>query len=157
MMNWFWRNSYRVGFRAARVWWWLRRPDHHGAVVAVWLSERILVVQQSYRSNLSWPGGGIRRGEDPRDTALRELAEEIGLVVMPDDLAFAREIIVDWDFRRDHVRIFELHLQAEPQLEVDCREIVAARFIEPEMLLREKGIPPFILAYLCCPVGHALT
>jgi 8-oxo-dGTP diphosphatase len=148
MMNWFWRNAYRVCYRGARLWWWLRHPDHHGVVVAIWFNERILVVQQSYRPNLSWPGGGMQWGESPRDTALRELAEEIGLVVRPDDLAFAREIIAEWDFRRDHVSIFELHLHADPQLRIDGREIVAAWFMEPRKLLRAKGTPPFVRAYL---------
>jgi 8-oxo-dGTP diphosphatase len=59
MINWFWRIAYRISFRAARLWWWLRRPDHHGAVVAIWFDERILIVQQSYRTNLSWPGGSL--------------------------------------------------------------------------------------------------
>src|SRR3712207_7154589 len=64
---------YTTLFRS--LWWWLRRPDHHGAVVAVWLGRRILVVQQSYRSNLSWPGGGIRRGESPRDRSEEHTSE----------------------------------------------------------------------------------
>jgi 8-oxo-dGTP diphosphatase len=59
MINLFWRIAYRISFSAARLWWWLRRPDHHGAVVAIWFDERILIVQQSYRTNLSWPGGSL--------------------------------------------------------------------------------------------------
>jgi hypothetical protein len=51
-MDRFWRLAYRVGFRAAQLWWRLRRPAHDGAVVAVWLDWRILAVQQSYRANL---------------------------------------------------------------------------------------------------------
>ena len=144
----FWRLAYRVGFRAARLWWRLRRPDHDGAVVAVWLDGRILAVQQSYRSNLSWPGGGIRRGEEPREAARRELREELGLEVRPDDLVLAREMVVDWDFRRERVRVFELRLRAEPVLRIDNREIVAARFVEPRALLAEAVLPPFIRAHL---------
>lgn len=147
-MDWPWRAAYRVGFRAARLWWRLRRPDHDGAVVAIWLGGRVLVVQQSYRTNLSWPGGGIRRGEEPRDAARRELREELGLLVGPDDLVFAREMVVDWDYRRDRVRIFEMHLRAEPAIRLDNREIVAARFMEPRALLAEEGLPPFIRAHL---------
>ena len=143
-----WRLAYRVGFRAARLWWRRRRPAHDGAVVAVWLGGRVLAVRQSYRSNLSWPGGGIRRGEAPREAVRRELREELGLEVGPDDLVFAREMVVDWDFRRDHVRVFEVHLRAEPDLRIDNREIVAARFVEPRALLAEEGLPPFIRAYL---------
>ncbi len=143
-----WRLAYRLGFRAARLWWRLRRPAHDGAVVAVWLGGRVLAVQQSYRANPSWSGGGIRRGEEPREAARRELREELGLEVAPDDLVLAREMVVDWDFRRDHVRIFELHLRTGPVLRIDNREIVAARFVEPRALLAEGGLPPFIRAYL---------
>ena len=143
-----WRLAYRVGFRAARLWWRLRRPHHDGAVVAVWCDGRVLVVQQSYRANLSWPGGGIRRGEEPREAARRELREELGLLVYPGDLVLARDTVVDWDFRRDRVRVFELRLREEPVLRLDNREIVAARFVEPQALLAEEVLPPFIRAYL---------
>ena len=148
IMDRFWRLAYRVGFRAARLWWRLRRPDHDGAVVAIWLGGRILAVQQSYRANPSWPGGGIRRGEEPREAARRELREELGLEVAPDDLVLAREMVVEWDFRREHVRVFELRLHEEPSLRIDNREVVAARFVEPRALLAEAVLPPFIRAYL---------
>ena len=49
-MDRFWRLAYRVGFRAARLWWRVRRPAHDGAVVAVWVDGRVLAVQQSYRT-----------------------------------------------------------------------------------------------------------
>lgn len=143
-----WRAAYRLGFRAARLWWWLRRPDHHGAVVAVWLDGRVLVVRQSYRSNPYWPGGGSRRGEDPRETARRELAEELGLVVRPGDLVPAGEMTAEWDFRQDHVHIYELHLPAGPRIRVDNREIVGATFVDPEVLLARADLPPYIRAHL---------
>jgi 8-oxo-dGTP diphosphatase len=148
-----WRVAYWIGFRLVRVWWWLRRPNHHGALVAIWVGGRVLTVRQSYRANLSWPGGGIRRGEDPRDAACRELAEELGLVVRPSELTPVREIIIDCDFRRDHVSVFELHLQAEPRLRIDNREIVAAHFVEPLPLLAERHLSPIIRAYFIDPVN----
>jgi ADP-ribose pyrophosphatase YjhB (NUDIX family) len=147
-MDRFWRLAYRGGFRAARLWWRLRRPAYEGAAVTVWLDGRVLAVQPSYRANPSWPGGGVRRGEEARKAARRELREELGLEVAPDDLVFAREMVVDWDFRRERVRVFELRLRAEPVLRIDNREIVAARFVEPRALLAEPVLPPFIRAYL---------
>ena len=68
--------------------------------------------------------------------------------VRPDDLVLARDMVVDWDYRREHVRDFELRLRAEPDLRIDNREIVAARFVEPQALLAEAVLPPFIGAYL---------
>ncbi len=153
VVDWPWRLAYRVGFRLARVWWRLRRPDHDGAMVAVWVDGRVLAVQQSYRTNPSWPGGGIRRGEEPREAARRELREELGLEVAADDLVFAREMAVEWDYRREHVRVFELRLHEEPVIRIDNREIVAARFVEPRALLAEAVLPPFIRAHLG---GHRL-
>ena len=115
---------------------------------AVWLGGRVPAVSRSHRTHSSLPCGGIRRGEEPREAARRELREELGLEVAPDDLALAREMTVDWDFRRERVRVFELRLHAEPALRIDNREIVAARFVEPRALLAEAVLPPFIRAYL---------
>jgi 8-oxo-dGTP diphosphatase len=150
-LGWPWRLVHRLGFRAARLWWRLRRPAHDGAVVAVWWNGRVLAVQRSCRANPSWPGGGMRRGEEPREAARRELREDLGLEVAPDDLVFAREMVVDWDSRREHVRDFELRLRAEPVLRPDNREIVAARFVQPRAPLAEPVLPPFIRAYLGQP------
>ena len=69
-------------------------------------------------------------------------------MVALDDLVLVREMVVDWDFRREHVRVFELRLHAEPALRIDNREIVAARFVEPWALLAEAALPPFNRAHL---------
>jgi 8-oxo-dGTP diphosphatase len=148
MIDWFWRISYWLGFRMVRTWWWLRRPDRAGVHVAIWLDGRVLIVRQSYRSNLSFPGGGIKRGERPRDAARRELLEELGLVVEPDDLVLVREMVIDWEFCSDHVRLFELHLSVEPSLKIDNREIVAAQYSAPAALLADPTISPVIRTYL---------
>src|SRR4051794_13325038 len=103
-----WQVTYWVGFRVARCWWWLRRPLYDGTVVAVWLDGRILVVRQSYRRSPTWPGGGVSSGETPHEAVRRELAEEVGLSVRAEELVLAGEIETLLDFRRDHVRIFEL-------------------------------------------------
>jgi hypothetical protein len=57
-------------------------------------------------------------------------------------------MVVDWDFRRERVRILELRLTAEPVLRIDNREIVAARFVDPRALLAADDLPPFTRACL---------
>ena len=89
MVDRLWRLAHRLGFRAARLRRRLRRPAHDGAVAAVWPGGRVLAVQQSYRTHPFWPGGGIRRGEAPREAARRELREELGRDVGRGDRALA--------------------------------------------------------------------
>ena len=141
------RLAYRLGFRALRLWWFLRRPSHRGAVVAVWHEGRVLMLRQSYRRTLDFPGGGLARDEAPRAAACRELAEEVGLAVPADALRLVREMTASCDYRRDHVAIFELRLERPPTLRLDGREVVAAAFMAPEAVLAAE-ISPFVRAYL---------
>jgi 8-oxo-dGTP pyrophosphatase MutT (NUDIX family) len=142
-----WRLTYWLGYRTARAWWRVRRPHHHGAMVAVWLDGLILGVTQSYTNRLTWPGGGIKHGEAPIQAAQRELREELGLSVRTDDLTRACRLDVECDHRIDHVRIFELRLTAPPILVLDSREITRAAFMHPNEMLASRT-SPFVRAYL---------
>ena len=42
-------------------------------------------------------GGCVRSGETPKEAAVRELSEELGINVTPDDLELAFDYIKDWD------------------------------------------------------------
>jgi 8-oxo-dGTP pyrophosphatase MutT (NUDIX family) len=142
-----WRLAFRIGYPLARQWWRLTRPDQHGALVAIWVRGELLVVQQSYRRLLSLPGGGIHRGEAPRAAARRELAEELGLEVAEASLVLAFETTVTWEYRQDHVRIFELHRDAAPAVTIDRREIVGTRLMAPRAVLAGP-LAPHLRAYL---------
>jgi 8-oxo-dGTP diphosphatase len=139
--------AYRLAYRLLRCWWFLRRPPHQGALVAVWHEGRVLMLTPSYRATLDFPGGGRRSGEGAADAAARELAEETGIATPSASLSLVREMTAFWDWRHDHVTIFELRLAAPPALRVDRREILAARFMPPEAVLASP-ISPFVRAYL---------
>ncbi len=141
------RGALWIAYRCLRLWWFVRRPRHDGAVVAVWLDGRILMVRHSYRRRWGWPGGGIRPGEQPIDAAIRELGEELALRVSRRSLIFRCSVMERWEKRRDHARIFEVILTAEPQLRLDGREVIEARLMTPADALRLPLIP-FIATYL---------
>jgi 8-oxo-dGTP pyrophosphatase MutT (NUDIX family) len=143
-----WRVAYRAAYRAARVFWWIRRPSHSGAVLAAWLDGRILVVRQSYRSAPYLPGGGISAGETPIQAVRRELEEELGVSVRDDQLALACDMKVEWEHRHEHVFVFETYFEALPELRVDNREIVAAEFMDPWSLVQRNDLPPYMISYL---------
>jgi 8-oxo-dGTP diphosphatase len=123
--------GYFVAYRVLRAWWFLRRPKHRGAVVALWHDGKILLVRSSYRSRWDLPGGGVAPGEDARAAALRELREELGLALPDDALALAQAEEIFWEYRHDHVSVFETVVQERPALRLDNREIIAAEFRAP--------------------------
>jgi 8-oxo-dGTP diphosphatase len=141
------RIVYTVGFRLARQWWRIRRPHHRGALVAIWVRDRLLLVRQSYRRGWTLPGGGVGHGEHPRDAAQRELKEEMGIATQSEDLTPVFETTGNWDFRHDFVQIFELQLPSEPAIRIDNREVVAARF-EPASAAASLPLSPALRRYL---------
>jgi 8-oxo-dGTP pyrophosphatase MutT (NUDIX family) len=74
--------------------------------------------------------------------AARELREELSLEVDPSQLELEIDVTHDWEGRRDHVVIFDLHLDHAPRVKVDNREVVAAEFLTPEQALTRKLFPP---------------
>ena len=116
------RSTYRLAYPLARRWW--RWRGHNATAIAVWVGDRVLVVRHSYKPGLRLPGGGVKAGEDHRLAAIRELQEETGLIVAVDDLVLLMETYGKFGKRS----IFEVQLNAEPELTVDQREIVYAGF-----------------------------
>jgi 8-oxo-dGTP diphosphatase len=140
-----WRISLRVGFRLARAWWHLRRPNHEGALVAIYVGQALLLVKSSYRTEWNFPGGSVHPGETPDAAAQREMEEEIGLSSYP--LLPAGSACGIWDGRRDRVYFFELHLDCMPELRLDNREIIATHLASPEEL-QSIALTGAVAAYL---------
>jgi 8-oxo-dGTP pyrophosphatase MutT (NUDIX family) len=142
-----WRLGLFLAYRGALLLWFLTRPRHEGALVALWHEQRVLVLRFSYRRALGLPGGGMRRGERAADAAARELAEELGLTVAPGSLRLAFEVATAWEYRRNHVRIFELELTRVPAIAIDRREVTAAFFMTADEALAQELVPD-VRAYL---------
>ena len=128
------------------------RPHTHGALVALWHGGRLLLVQASYRRQLSLPGGGIGRGETARSAAVRELAEELRIRVDPAALLDPWQITEASAGGQNTVTIFRVVLDQAPALEPDGLEIVACHWLSREEALQHP-ITSHLRAYLRQP-GH---
>ncbi len=147
------RIALAIGFRSARLVWGVTRPRHQGALVAILVGQTMLMLRQSYRPELSMPGGGVAPGEDPAVAASRELAEELDLHVAPGEL---RQVHVEtgfWDGRHDTVTFFELELAARPELRLDNREVVAATLM-PFDEIDPAEVTPAVAAYVAWRRGR---
>jgi 8-oxo-dGTP pyrophosphatase MutT (NUDIX family) len=119
----------------------------HRARIIIVEGDKLLLVRDRWAlwfddDRWSLPGGGIRSGEAPADGAVRELAEELGMVVDANDLQpISVERTGEYGlYYRGYFML--LRLDSEPQLVLDDREIVEARWftlveLEPQYLKRE--------------------
>ena len=101
----------------------VERPDGH-----------MLLVRQSYRRDgWGFPGGLLRRREEPADAARRELHEELGIDV---ELVGLPVVVIDSPMRRIDV-VFHAHLaesSADPEATTHSPEISAVRWFPPDGL-----------------------
>jgi 8-oxo-dGTP pyrophosphatase MutT (NUDIX family) len=141
------RVAYRSAYWAARVWWFIRRPQTFGAIVALWNDGRILLVQASYRRCYTLPGGFMKPGETAREAASRELAEELQLFIRPATLELGWRGSRRFESREDTVTIWEVLLDAPPAIRVDGRELIWAGWKTPAEA-RSLRLLPHLREYL---------
>lgn len=154
MINALVRAVYRLAHWGLRFLWFIRRPETTGALVAVWHRGRVLLVKNSYRPQLTLPGGYVKAREDRRTTAARELREEVGIRVQPKRLVHAYHGTHVFEYRKDTLDIYELEVDEEPDVQVDDREVVRAEFHTPDEALGMRVVP-HLEEYLSRRAGQA--
>ncbi len=114
---------------------WATPSFHVGAICVVERADgHLLLVRQSYRRDgWGFPGGLLRRREEPADAARRELREELGIDVELDGLPV---VVIDAAMRRVDV-VFNARLEEDsalPEWTAHSPEISDARWFPPDGL-----------------------
>jgi 8-oxo-dGTP pyrophosphatase MutT (NUDIX family) len=138
---------YWLAARLYETWQLLARPHNHGALVAIWHQQHLLLVQTSYRHGLGLPGGGLERRETERQAAVRELAEELGLKVSPDELLDPWQITETSARGTNTVTIFALRATRAPAIHLDGLELVTAHWLTTQVAL-SRPLVSHVRAYL---------
>jgi 8-oxo-dGTP pyrophosphatase MutT (NUDIX family) len=142
------RAGYRVAHLGLRMYWRVLRPHTRAVKCIVREGDAVLFVRHAYGDRRSWelPGGGIKRGEDPRDGAAREAREELGL-----DLADWRALgTVEARGRgkRTTIQCFEAR-PPDRDLTLDAGEIEEAQWFDIDAPPARLGIDArIVLAWL---------
>lgn len=136
------RIAYRVAYQLMRIYWRVTHAKTHGALVAMWHDDQVLLARNSYVNYYCLPGGYLKPGETAIDAALRELSEELGLKIYANELTLGHEETHEWAGKTDHVVIFDLDVQLRPPIRVDNREVVSANFYTAEAALELELFPP---------------
>ena len=131
----------------------IRRPHTHGALVAIWSNNKVLLVQTSYRKGYGLPGGGLQNGESAREAAARELDEELGISIKSSWLQDPWTISERQPGGLNTVTIFALLWDQHqtnsihPPIEIDQLEIIAATWMSREQALNQH-LPNHLRQYL---------
>ncbi|MCP3670466.1 MAG: NUDIX hydrolase [Gammaproteobacteria bacterium] len=122
--------GYRIAYRLWRLYLRLCKRETFGAQVAVCFRQKVLLIKSSYRRTYSFPGGYLNRGEASDECASRELKEEAGLDISSAMLRSAFSTTYQCGGHRGHDEIFEITVDAVPEVSIDNREIIFAEFID---------------------------
>jgi ADP-ribose pyrophosphatase YjhB (NUDIX family) len=119
------RRAYRIALPLLHAYWRVAQPQTRGVTCAITRDNEVLLVRHTYGDGHLWglPGGLMRSGESPSETARREIAEELGLEIKRWELIGT---IRDREHGR-HGLVFCLRAPAPAaNLDLDAGEIAAA-------------------------------
>lgn len=142
----------------------LEKGEYH-LVVGIWTitdEGKILLTQRhpDKDAGLLWEcsGGGVLAGESSLEGAVRELGEEVGIHVSPEDLIFLGSILADKYFvdsylYKGNVKIEDLKLQEKEV--IDAKLVTLAEFDEMDREnLIVKGMVEEFRAYQMQLLNH---
>jgi len=131
------RLGYRCAYAVLLCYWFLLRPRVSGVKCVLTRADEVLLVRHTY-GDREWdlPGGAIRRGEPPLDTARREMHEELGVLI--DDWHPLGEVHGVVHHRRDTLHCFEAEVR-DGRLEIDRGELAVVRWFPRVELPEDVG------------------
>ena len=145
----------KLAYKVVTIIWYFTRPSIKGVFIAVWCQNRILIVKNSYRKWYIVPCGGIKRNEDRKQAAVRELYEEVGISADPKTLRYAGNFAERYKYALDNGFFYEVELATMPEIKIDNREVIWARFMKPDQAF-ELVLNPLVRAYLLKAVNKPL-
>lgn len=142
------RTTFRLGYWVMRAYWLVARPRHHGVKCVIARGDDVLLVRHTYGKRQRWelPGGGVKRREDPRAAARREMREELGVELS--EWRALGELFERIDGKKDTLTCVTVDV-ADLPLTLDRAEIAEARWFPRRDLPREAG--PGVRRFLALP------
>ncbi len=137
------RVLYRLAYRLMRLWWKIRHPTTHGAAIALWHDDALLMVRTSYRPGYALPGGFANPAKDSRLEAIRECMEEVKIDCSGLELVLAWHGDIAFEDRCDRLSIWEGQVSRKPALEIDHTEIIWAGWIPLQLALDSCDGPQY--------------
>lgn len=109
-----------------------------GAKIVLVNDDDILMVRHSYgQPYWTFPGGGIKKGEEPVEAVLREVREEVGLKI--DEPVFLGKVKNSYEYKDDTIWAYYGSTK-DRDFKIDDFEIVEAKWFNLKNLPGDIGI-----------------
>jgi len=105
---------------------YLFRPADGAVKVIIFYKNKLLLIKNTYRKGWTLPGGGVKKNESPKQTAIREVYEEVGMHVS--GLRNHGFFILDFD-RGGKVTVFSCKVKSSA-FKIDNLEIEEAAWVD---------------------------
>ena len=111
------------------IWLIVRISPPRTRILVIYDNKLLLTKDWLGAGDWSLPGGGLRRGEDPAEGAVRELMEETGIKIAPDHcVKFAMKTLKGRGIT-SHNHCFFVHLASKPRIYLHRPEILAYKWV----------------------------
>jgi 8-oxo-dGTP pyrophosphatase MutT (NUDIX family) len=113
---------------------WSKTLDRRVSSAAMILEDtngQALIVKATYKSYWTFPGGIVDKNETPKEAAIRETLEEVGITVKPDTVEFVAVVNRKSELAQTYQFIFKTPLTKTMKADVshDTSEIESYAFI----------------------------
>lgn len=96
----------KIVYRIKKLYWFIFRPVTFGVKALVKKDDQVLLIKNTYRGKLMFPGGGVKKDETPEEAIKRELKEEVGVVV--EKLHLLGKYQSRREYKQDTIYFFEI-------------------------------------------------
>ena len=140
----FYKTTYRLLYRVHRRYCALFRPFVQGAYVVCIYEDEVLLIKNSYKYYWTIPCGGIDKNEHPKEAALREVEEEVGIVLEHDKLESVGKIVTQADYKNDHIHLFAYRFSYKPHVFIDYKEVERYQWVKRSQLSNINIFRPIV-------------
>ena len=150
--KYFYKAMYTVLYRMHRGYCSVFRPYVQGAYVLCLHKDQALLIKNSYKRYWTLPCGGISKNESPQEAAIREVEEEVGLFLDPEQLEFVQILISREEYKEDRIHLFIYRFVHKPSVRIDHKEVEDFTWIDCHQLSQYtvfKPIRDIIKSQLC--------
>lgn len=125
-------------YQLLRLYWFVRRPAGRGVKVLLECEDKVLLVTHNYGHRL-WtvPGGGVKSDELSELAAVREIYEELGVLL--DRVTYLGQYESNNEYKHVTVDCFKASVTRETKVTIDNFEIAKYAWFTLDSLPAEKA------------------